>query len=199
MVVSTGRANLDEISDCITTIKKCNNNRIALLQCVSNYPAAYEDLNLNTIINLKSIFKVPVGFSDHSNGIEVSIAAVALGAIIIEKHFTLDKNDIGPDHRASTEPEEFKMMVNAIRNVELALGDGIKRPAESEIWGRINVRKGLIANRNIPKGRALTSEMISIKRPCKGIEPKNLEDVVGKITKKNIKKDEPIKWEIIEN
>jgi len=197
MIVSTGRSTIEDINDCINTINKQKNKRVAILQCVSNYPASFEDLNLNTIITLKNKFNLPIGFSDHSVGIEASIAAVALGASIVEKHLTLDKNDIGPDHRASIEPSEFKNMVNAIRNTELALGNGIKRPMKSELWGRINVRKGLVANQNIPKGKTLTNEMISVKRPGDGIKPKYFEDLIGKITLTDIKKDESIKWEML--
>ena len=191
MIISTGRATIEEIEECIATVLE-HNEKIALLQCISNYPANFEDLNLRTIISLKEKFKIPIGFSDHSLGSEASIAAVAMGATIIEKHLTLDKNDIGPDHKASIEYPELTAMVNAIRNIEVALGDGIKKPMESELWGRTNVRKGLIATADILKGEIISRDKISIKRPGKGLPPKFFNEVIGKVALVNIKKDEPI-------
>ena len=197
IIVSTGRSTMEEISDCIELIKSSGSDKIALLHCVSNYPAAFEDLNLNAMVSLRDQYNLPVGYSDHSVGIEASIAAVALKANIIEKHLTLNKNDVGPDHKASMEPTEFKSLVDAIRNIEKALGDGIKKPADSEMWGRENVRKGLISQQKINKGDIIQKEFIAVKRPGTGIHPKYFDDILGKIAAVNIEKDAPIQWEML--
>ncbi len=197
IILSTGRSYLREVREAVATIFKTGNRRIALLHCVSNYPADFKELNLRAITTLRKTFNLKVGFSDHTPGIEASIAAVALGAKIIEKHLTLNKDLTGPDHRGSLEPEEFKVLVTAIRNTEIALGDGKKRPAKSEFWGRRNVRKGLFAKVDIPKGTTLKDDMIIIKRPAVGIEANYFDKIIGRTTLCSIKKDIPIKWDML--
>ena len=193
IILSTGMATLGEIEEAVNTIKKYNED-IILLHCITNYPADFEELNLRAIKTLEEAFKLPVGYSDHSLGIYAPIAAVTLGAVVIEKHFTIDKNLPGPDHKASLNPEELKEMVKAIRLTEKALGDGIKRPTFSEEKIKKVVRNILVANVDIPKGSIIKREMVTIKRPGIGIEPKYLDIVVGKMAKRDIKKDEVLKW-----
>ncbi|MDI6917988.1 MAG: N-acetylneuraminate synthase, partial [Thermoplasmatales archaeon] len=152
IIISTGMATLDEVRDAVNAIKNAGNNQIILLHCTSNYPAKIGDCNLRAMHTLEKEFNVPVGYSDHTLGITVSVAAVAMGASVIEKHFTLDKNLPGPDHRASLEPDELKEMVKKIRNVEKALGTGEKKPAESEMETQKVARKSIVAKVNIQKG-----------------------------------------------
>jgi len=193
IILSTGMGTLGEIEEAVNTIREINDDLI-LLHCITNYPASFESLNLRVIKTLREAFKLPVGFSDHSLGIYAPIAAVTLGAVVIEKHFTLDKNLPGPDHKASLNPEELKEMVNAIRLIEKALGDGIKKPTPEEKKIKKVARRSLVANVNIPKGTIIKREMIAIKRPGIGIEPKYLDVVVGKRARRDIKKDEVLKW-----
>ena len=160
-----------------------------------SYPAPYEEVNLKAMQALAVAFKLPVGYSDHTLGIEVPVAAVAMGAKIIEKHFTLDKKLPGPDHKASLEPNELKEMVKAIRNIEMALGDGIKKPNKSEIEIMKVARRSLIATRDIRAGEIIKESDIAIKRPGTGIPPKFKEIVIGMKLKNNIRQDEPFRWE----
>jgi N-acetylneuraminate synthase/N,N'-diacetyllegionaminate synthase len=194
IILSTGMATLNEIREAVNTIKKERNNKIILLHCTTNYPCPLEEVNLRAMLTLKKEFNLPIGYSDHTFGILVPIMAVAMGAKIIEKHFTLDKNLPGPDHKASLEPKELKEMVESIRNVEKALGNGIKRPTKNEEKIKSFVRKTIVAKVNIPKGIKITKEMLSIKRAGVGIEPKYLKKIIGKVAKKNIVKEEIITW-----
>jgi len=194
VILSTGMSGLKEIKEALKAIRKEGIKDITLLQCVTNYPASIKDVNLRTIQAMKSFFKLPVGFSDHTAGFTASIAAVALGATVIEKHFTLDKNMSGPDHKASLEPEEFKKMVKAVRDTEKSLGDGRKRPAKSEEAIKKVARKSLVSRVYIPKGAVLTKAMICIKRPGTGISPGQLNKVIGKKTRVNIVGDRLIKF-----
>jgi len=180
MVVSTGMSTLDEVKTAIKAIENAGNSYLSLLHCVSNYPAKYTDANLRAMKTMEEVFKVPVGFSDHTCGIEIALAAVALGACIIEKHFTLDRKLPGPDHQASLIPTEFKDMVTAIRNVESAMGHGQKIPADSELETALVARKSLVAARDIKAETVLTEEMISIKRPGSGLPPKELHKILGR-------------------
>ncbi|QAT40526.1 N-acetylneuraminate synthase [Clostridium sp. JN-9] len=180
MIVSTGMANLGEVEMAVEAIRNIGNNEITLLHCTSNYPANYDDVNLNAMITMKNDFKLPVGYSDHTLGIEVPIAAAAMGASIIEKHFTLDKNMEGPDHKASLNPPEFKKMVSSIRNIEKALGDGIKKCNKSEEDAKRIARKSIVAGRNIAKGEVLSYENVSFKRPGTGVSPKFADKIIGK-------------------
>ena len=198
MILSTGMGTLGEVEEAINTIKEAGNDDIILLHCITNYPTSFESLNLNAIKTLKEAFKLPTGFSDHSLGIYAPISAVSLGAVVIEKHFTLDKNLPGPDHKASLSPEELKEMVSAIRLIEKALGNGIKRPTPEEEKIKKVARRSLVANVNIPKGATIKKEMVAIKRPGIGIEPKYLNEIIGRRVKRDVKKDEVLKWDSLE-
>jgi N-acetylneuraminate synthase/N,N'-diacetyllegionaminate synthase len=195
IILSTGMANLEEIREAIKTIKKAGNNKIILLHCTTSYPCPLEDVNLRAMLTLKKEFNLPVGYSDHTLGILVPIMAVAMGAKVIEKHFTLNKNLPGPDHKASLEPKEFKEMVKAICDVERALGSGVKKPTKNEEKIKKIVRKSIIAKTDIPKGEKIRKEMLIIKRPGTGIEPKYINKIIGKIAKREIKKDSLIKFQ----
>ena len=195
IILSTGMSTLDEVEEALAIIRNEGVEDIVLLHCVSCYPAASEDINLRAMDTLRRAFKLPVGLSDHTLGIAIPIAAVALGACVIEKHFTLDRYFPGPDHRVSLEPGELKHMVKAIRDVEKALGDGIKRPAEKEEENKELVRRSLVAKVDIAEGTMLAEEMLDIKRPAGGIEPKYIGLVVGRRAKKDIAKDSLIMWE----
>jgi len=196
IIMSTGMANLGEVEEAINTIRSVNSeSQITLLHCTTNYPTPYKEVNLKAMQTLAVAFKLPVGYSDHTLGIEVPIAAVAMGAKIIEKHFTLDKNLPGPDHKASLEPDELKEMVKAIRNIEKALGDGIKKPDKSEIEIMKVARRSLIASRDIKAGEITKESDIAIKRPGTGILPKFKEIVIGMKLINDIRQDEPFRWE----
>ena len=198
IILSTGMATLGEIEEAINTIKNIGNKDIILLHCISAYPAKLETLNLRAINVLREAFKLPVGFSDHSLGIYTPIAAIALGAVIIEKHFTLDKNLPGPDHRASLSPEELKEMVKAIRLIEEALGDGIKKPIPEEKETKKASRRSIVARTNISKGSIITKEKITFKRPGIGLPPKYYKYIVGKMATRDITADEAIYWRDVE-
>ena len=166
---------------------------ITILHCNTEYPTPMQDVNLNAMQTIKSAFPgIHVGYSDHTEGIEVSIAAVAMGAAIIEKHFTLDKNMEGPDHKASLEQDELKAMVHAIRNIEKALGNGIKKPSPSELKNKPIARKSIVAARNIHKGESFTEENLTVKRPGTGISPMRWDEVIGQVAQKDYEEDELI-------
>ena len=171
MIVSTGMANLGEVEDAVNTIEKAGNENLVLLHCVSNDPADPCDTNLHAMETMATAFGLPVCYPDHTLGIEVAIAAVALGPCVIEKHFTLDRNPPGPDHHASLEPEEFMSLVRGIRTVEAVLGNGRKEPAVNEANTSANTRKSLVAARDISTGTTLTEEVIAIKRPGNALPP----------------------------
>lgn len=198
MVLSTGMATLSEIDEAVRTVLNEGNKDIILLQCTTQYPCPYEDVNLRAMLSLKEAFKTVVGFSDHSLGIECAVAAVSLGAKYIEKHFTLDRNLPGPDHKSSLEPEEFKRMVTAIRNTEKALGDGIKRPMSSELKNKRIVTRKIVAARSIKKGEVLNEENVTFKRANEGLTANYYKLIEGKKAKKTIKLDEPINLSEIE-
>ena len=198
IILSTGMSTLGEVEEALNVIRSEGVNDIILLHCVSNYPAKIENVNLRAMETLKQAFKLPVGFSDHTIGITASIAAVALGACVIEKHFTQDRNLAGPDHKASLEPDELKEMVNAIRDVEKALGGGIKRPTQGEKEIKKVARRSIVAKVDIPEGAIITEEMLDIKRPGTGIVPKYFDFIVGMRAKKDIKKSNIVTWKMIE-
>jgi len=197
IILSTGMSTLGEIEEALDVIRSEEVEDIILLHCVSNYPARVEDVNLRAMGTLKQAFKLPVGFSDHTLGITAPIAAVALGACVIEKHFTLDRNLPGPDHKASLEPDELKEMVKAIREVEKALGNGIKKPTKEEEKIKKVARRSIVAKVDISKGAIITEDMLDVKRPGTGIEPKYLKFIIGRKTKEDIKKDEIISLKMI--
>jgi N,N'-diacetyllegionaminate synthase len=194
VILSTGMADLGEIEDALDILTSCGTKKedITILHCNTEYPTPYEDVNLLAMLTIKEAFKVKVGYSDHTLGIEVPIAAVALGASVIEKHFTLDRNMQGPDHKSSLEPNELKAMVKAIRNVEKALGDGIKKPSPSEIKNKIIVRRSIVAKRNIKRGEIFNEENITAKRPATGISPMRWYEILGKTATRDYKEDEII-------
>jgi len=197
IILSTGMANICEIEEAVKTIKEYRAPLI-LLHCVTQYPAPPENLNLRAINTLKGIFKLPTGLSDHSTSIYIPAVAVALGADIIEKHFTLNKDLPGPDHRASLNPEELREVVSAIRTTEKALGDGVKKPTDEEKKIKKSVRRSIVAARNIEKGEKIQKNMITFKRPAGGMEPREYRTIIGKRARKNIKLDQQITWEDIE-
>ena len=186
ILMSTGMSYLGEVELAIRAIREVGNRDIALLHCVSNYPADPADVNLRAMKTMQDAFRVPVGYSDHTLGIEVSLAAVAVGACAIEKHFTLDRNLPGPDHASSVEPGELAALVTGIRNVESALGNGVKAPAASEAGTAAVARRSLVAERDIQSGKALTLGMIAIKRPGTGLSPSMREALIGRLAKTDI-------------
>ena len=194
IILSTGMSTLDEVEEALKVIRGEGAEEIILLHCVSCYPARVEDMNLRAMETLRRAFKLPVGLSDHTLGITIPVAAVALGACVIEKHFTLDKSLPGPDHRASLEPVELKEMVTAIRDVERALGDGIKQPTVEEEENKKVGRRSIVARVAIPKGTIISQEMLDIKRPGTGLEPKYMNSILGKKAKIDIKQNALVPW-----
>lgn len=192
VIMSTGIATLDEIATAVNILEDNGTPEITLLQCTTEYPTPYGDINLRAMQTLRNKFNKEIGLSDHSMGIEVSIAAVALGAKVIEKHFTLDRTMPGPDQKASLEPHELKAMVSSIRHIEEALGDGIKQPKEGEILNRHAARKSIVALRNIKAGEIFTTENIVPRHAGKGISPALWYEVIGKVAKRNFIEDEMI-------
>jgi N-acetylneuraminate synthase/N,N'-diacetyllegionaminate synthase len=197
IILSTGMSSLDEVAEAVEFLRKAGSGEIILLHCTSEYPAKFGDVNLRAMATMKNAFGLPVGFSDHTPGIVAPIAAAALGACIIEKHFTLDKGLPGPDHKASLSPDELKRMVLGIRNVEKAMGDGKKEPRNGEEEIRKVARKSIVAAVPIIKGQVIKEVMLAIKRPGTGLEPKKIALVVGKIAKRNISADEMISLDMI--
>ena len=192
IIISTGMANISEIEFALNVLQDAgiNRNKISLLHCTTEYPANKKEINLNAITTLKNIFKLNVGYSDHTLGIEVPIAAVALGANIIEKHLTLNKKMDGPDHKASIEPKAFLEMVRSIKNIEKALGSTIKKPTLSEIKNRDVIRKSIVASKEISVGEKFNSENITLKRPGFGLSPMVIDQIIGKISTRQYKKDD---------
>jgi N,N'-diacetyllegionaminate synthase len=192
VILSTGMCEMREISDALKILDSHGAPKVSLLHCTTEYPAPFEEVNLKAMSTLRDAFKRETGYSDHTVGIEVSVAATAMGADIIEKHFTLDKNMVGPDHKASLDPKELSGMVQAIRNVEKALGDAEKKPTASELKNRVAARKSLVAARNIVKGEPFSGENIAAKRPGSGISPMEWFEVIGKKAPRDFDEDELI-------
>ncbi len=194
VILSTGMATLGEIEAAIDVLEQSGTPRtnMTVLHCTTEYPTPMTEVNLRVMQSIKNAFGVAVGYSDHTTGIEVAIAAVAMGATVIEKHFTLDRNMPGPDHQASLEPGELKSMVTAIRNIEIALGDGIKRLMPSEARNKPIVRKSLVASRAIKAGEVFNAENVSAKRPGDGISPMRWDDVMGRTSPRDFAADEMI-------
>ena len=197
VVMSTGMCEPDEILAAINVLENNGGGEITLLHCNTEYPTPLKDVNLYAMRTMKKMFGKKVGYSDHTKGIEVPVAAVALGACVIEKHFTLDKNMPGPDHKASLEPDELGRMVKNIRNIEIALGDGVKHVSESERKNIAIARKSIVARRNIQEGEILTEDNLAVKRPGTGINPMQWMEVLGTRAVRDFKEDELI--EIREN
>lgn len=198
IILSTGMSTLEEVAEAVSIIKAAGCENLTLLHCTSNYPARVEDCNLLAMKTMSDAFDVPVGYSDHTSGIYVPLAATAMGACVIEKHFTLDKNLPGPDHRASLEPAELEEMVRGIRMVEKARGLSVKAPVESELEVRDVARKSIVAKLDIPAGTVITEDMLAFKRPGIGISPEYSIMLIGKTTTQDINKDEIFKCEKLE-
>lgn len=198
VILSTGMSTLGEVERAVNTIKQAGSGQLAVLHCVSNYPAAVADVNLMAMQTMGHAFQTPVGYSDHTLGIEIPIAAVALGACVIEKHFTLDKALPGPDHRASLEPDELAAMVRGIRNVQAAMGSGIKTPAESEENTRLVARRSLFLERDVIAGAVLRDTDLIALRPSGGIPPDQFDHVVGRRLRRSLNRGAQLGWEDLE-
>lgn len=194
VILSTGMSDLGEIEDALDTLIGAGvpKEKITVLHATTEYPCPMDEVNLRAIQTIRAAFGVKVGYSDHTQGIEVAIAAVALGASVIEKHFTLDRNLPGPDHKASLEPEELKAMVAAIRNIEIALGDGIKRLTPSEVRNKPIARKSLVACQPIRSGEVFSAQNITAKRPGTGISPMRWDEIIGRTAPRDFSADELI-------
>ena len=194
VILSTGMADIGEIEDALGILIEAGTKKenIVVLHANTEYPTPMEDVNLKAMVTIGNTFDIAFGYSDHTLGIEVDIAAVAMGACCIEKHFTLDCKMEGPDHKASLEPDELKAMVKAIRNIELALGSSIKKPSKSEMPNMQIARKSIVAKMDIKKGEILSEEKITIKRPGNGINPMQWDEIVGTIATKDYNEDELI-------
>jgi N,N'-diacetyllegionaminate synthase len=201
IILSTGMCTLGEVESAVNRIlltlkisNRSNFPNLTLLHCTTNYPCPYPEANLRAMVTLQNAFDLPVGYSDHTLGIEVSIAAVALGATMLEKHFTMDKSLEGPDHRASMSPDELKQWISAIRNIEASLGSGRKKPNASEKKIMQVARKSILANRDIPKGARISPSMLIEKRPATGISPDDKAKIIGLKVTRAINADEPVTW-----
>lgn len=197
VILSTGMCTMEEVREAVAAIHESGNRQLILLHCVSSYPARPEEVNLRAMETMAREFGVPTGYSDHTIGNEVCLAAVAMGARMIEKHVTLDKGADGPDHRLSADPSDLAALVRSVRRIEAALGDGVKRPSRSELGPRQQNRKSIVTVQPIPQGTPLTREMLEIKRPGTGIPPKYLDAVVGKVARVEIPSDESVTWEML--
>lgn len=192
IILSTGMCTISEVEACMKVLQEQEAGAITLLHCTTQYPTPYKDVNLKAMLTLKEKFDCPIGYSDHTAGIEVPIAAVAMGATVIEKHFTLDRNMEGPDHKASLEPQELKAMIDFIRHIEMSLGTGIKEPATCELANRDVARKSIIAARDIKAGEKFTEENLTTKRPGNGISPMKWRDIIGMKAIRDFSEDELI-------
>ncbi len=192
VILSTGMADLREIEDALNILTEAGTPKenMTVLHCNTEYPTPIEDVNLHAMLTIKEAFKVNVGYSDHTLGIEIPIAAIALGASVIEKHYTLDKDMDGPDHKSSLAPDELRAMIKAIRNIEKALGNREKSPSPSEMRNISNIRKSIVASKDIKKGKVFADENITTKRPGIGISPMEWDNVIGKKAKRDFKEDE---------
>lgn len=192
VIMSTGMAELNEVEEAVNVLKENGAGEITLLHCTTEYPAPFESVNLRAMTTLREKFGTEVGYSDHTVGFEAAVAAAVLGASVIEKHFTLNHNMEGPDHKASLEPEEFEIMVNNIRLIEKALGDGVKQPAEAEKKNIAIARKSIVAAKDIKKGEVFTEDNITVKRPGSGISPMKWFEVLGTEAVRDFGEDELI-------
>ena len=196
VIMSTGMADMGEIHAALDVLVSngTEKDNISVLHCNTEYPTPFEDVNLKAISTMRETLGLPIGYSDHTSGIEVPIAAVALGATIIEKHFTLDRTLPGPDHKASLEPGELTDMVRSIRNIEKAMGNGQKKPSPSETMNKVVARKSIVASQAIKKGEAFSLDNITTKRPGDGISPMRIEEFWKLFATRDYKKDEQIEW-----
>jgi len=196
LILSTSMATLGEVEKAIDVLEESGTPRsnIVILHCTTEYPAPIDEVNLRAMVRMGDSFGVSFGYSDHTAGIAIPIAAVALGAVVIEKHFTLDRNMEGPDHLASLEPDQLSAMIAGIREIELALGDGIKRPTPAELLNRPIARKSIVAARQIGRGEILSGESLTVKRPGNGISPMEWDNIIGRVASRDYKIDEIIEW-----
>ncbi len=185
-------SSMDEVKAAVEVLRENGTDDITLLHCNSQYPTPVSDVNLLAMVSMQEELRISVGYSDYTQGIEIPIAAVALGATVIEKHFTLDRAMEGPDHKASLEPEELRAMVRAIRNIEQALGDGCKKPSQSEKKNIDIVRKSIVAQRNIKEGEIFSEDNLTTKRPGTGINPMRWEQIIGEKAMRDFQEDELI-------
>lgn len=192
VILSTGMSTLQEVRDAVKVLKDNGSREITVLHCNTEYPTPYADVNLKAMLTLRDELGINVGYSDHTQGIAVPIAAAALGATVIEKHFTLDRNMEGPDHKASLEPHELQAMVKAIKNIESALGDGKKEPSESERKNIGIARKSIVARCDISRGELFTEENLTTKRPGTGVSPMHWNEIIGQKARRSFYKDELI-------
>jgi N-acetylneuraminate synthase/N,N'-diacetyllegionaminate synthase len=197
IVLSTGTATLGEVEKALKVIYDEGNRQVILLHCTTAYPAPVEQINLRAMLTLKNAFGLNVGLSDHSTGVEVALAAVALGSVVIEKHFTLDRNQPGPDHRASLEPDELQALIQGVSKVQAALGSPLKAPTSLERENMLVVRRSLVAECDIKAGESFKASMISFKRPSGGLGEDFLEVILGRLATKAIKEGEPITWDMV--
>ena len=198
VILSTGMASLEEIEEAVEAARSTGNGNIALLHCSTCYPSPAHIVNLKAMVTLRNTFGLPTGFSDHTLGWHIPVAAVALGACIIEKHFTLSRGQEGPDHGFSIEPDELKLMVEQIRDIEKALGNGIKKVYPEELENYEKGRRSLIARTDIPKGTIITESMLTVKRPGYGIKPKYFDDVIGRTAGVDIYEDDILMWDMLD-
>ena len=195
IILSTGMSTLGEVEKALDIITSTGNENVTLMHCTTDYPTELQDVNLYAMKTMEQAFQIEVGYSDHTLGCDAAVAAVALGATCIEKHITLDRNMEGPDHQASMPPEEFKEYVKHIRNAEILLGDGCKRPTAKELININQVRRSIVTTKAVSKGTVLTEEMLCLKRPGTGIAPEHMNILVGRTLKRDIGQDEIIYWE----
>lgn len=197
MIISTGMATMADVFNAVEAIRSVGNDNIVVLQCTTNYPSRIEDTNLLAMISMKDACKVRVGYSDHVENNYACLAAVALGAEIIEKHFTLDKNMEGPDHSSSLTKAEFEVLVNGIRNIERCLGSGLKIPSSREVENTYGMKRSLVVIKDVEKGSVISEELIGFKRPSNGLPVNYLDGIIGKTFAKAMKKDESIQYSSI--
>jgi N-acetylneuraminate synthase/N,N'-diacetyllegionaminate synthase len=198
MIVSTGMADMEEVKEAVEAIRGAGNNDLVILQCNTDYPSRIEDVNIRAMLTMRDELKVRVGYSDHVPNNHACFAAVALGAEMIEKHFTLDNTLPGPDHSSSLEPGAFRQLAEGIRDIERSLGDGIKRPSGREKANTFGMRRSLVAARDLAAGTKLGPEHIGFKRPANRLAPKHLDDLLGRSLRTAMRADEPFTWELIE-
>ena len=197
MILSTGMTTISEIEETMSVLEEVGNKQAILLHCTSNYPPSYEDVNLRAMMTIRNTFNTLVGYSDHTQGLCITIAAVAMGATVIEKHLTLDRSSPGPDHLASLEPREFSDLVSQVRSVEASMGSSIKRPVAAEAEVADSLRRSVVSTEKIHKGQMITRRMVDVKRPGTGLPPKYLEWVVGRVAQKDIPANQVITFKSV--
>jgi N-acetylneuraminate synthase/N,N'-diacetyllegionaminate synthase len=194
VLLSTGMCTMEEVVTAVDILAGSGCEELLIFQCTTDYPSRLQEANLNVIPEFQEKFRIPIGYSDHAQGLLATTVAVALGACAIERHFTLDRNLPGPDHQASSDPEEFRLLVETVRAVETALGSAEKRPTEREAANRMHMRRGIVAGRQLLKGHVLELKDLGFKRPLQGVRPDRYKDVIGRRLIHDLDEDEPISW-----